>query len=393
MKKIGVFISIFLVFCQEIRSQQQNLSKSSEISILTVGPGDAFYETFGHSAIRVKDPILSIDVVYNYGLFDFNQPNFEVNFTKGRLLYKLGKESFRDFAASYNAQQRWMKSQVLNLSQSERQKIFDFLEFNSLPQNAEYLYDPYFNNCATKLRDISKSALGDKVIFPSSFEGEKYTLRQLMNRELHWNTWANFGINLALGNRLDKRILAEQYMYLPDYLFEGFKNAKKNENNLLVPLIKKEGVILDYQERKIVPRLHDPFFIFCLLLLVTVGITYHDQKTKKRARWLDFMLFLMTGLLGSLIVYLWFFTDHSTTPNNFNFFWAFFPNTFVAFLLLKETLPNWIFNYLKFYQLFLLATLLTWIFSIQLFSFVLIPILGTLFFRVYHLNKLLSPKK
>ena len=378
---------------QNIQSQELKLSKQSEISIITVGPGEVLYEAFGHSAIRVKDSVLGMDNIFNYGLFDFNQPNFKLNFTKGKLLYKLGKRPFKNFVVNNYYQERWMKAQVLNLSQLEKQNMYALLEENALPQNAEYLYDPYFNNCATKLRDITKEILGNKVHFPSSFSDENYTLRQLMDKELSWNTWGNFGINLALGNTLDKAITAEAYMYLPDYVYEAFKNAKKTKNNTDIPLVLKEQVILNFKENTIQTKWFNPFFVFSILLLLSIVITYRDQKRNKRTKFLDFLLFFMTGFLGFIICFLWFFTNHSTTPNNFNFLWAFFPNLFVSFILLKKNTPSWVIKYVNLYLVLLLVTLFVSIAGIQKFSFVLFPIISMLFMRSFYLHKILNVKK
>lgn len=404
MNRTYFFILLLICSLQNIQSQELKLSEQSEISIITVGPGDVLYEAFGHSAIRVSDPVIGMDNIFNYGLFDFNQPNFKLNFTKGKLLYKLGKRPFQNFVTNNYYQKRWMKEQVLNLSQSEKQNMYALLEENALPKNAEYLYDPYFNNCATKLRDITKEILGNKVHFPSSFSDENYTLRQLMNKELSWNTWGNFGINLALGNTLDKTTTAEEYMYLPDYVYQAFKIAKKSKNNIDVPLVLKEKVILNFKENKIQPKWYSPFFVFSILLLLSIVITYRDQKRNKRSKLLDFLLFFLTGFLGIIICFLWFFTDHSTTPNNFNFLWAFFPNIFMAFILLQKNIPDWVVKYIKFYLSLLAVTLFVFIlgrmngingyfFGIQEFSFVLIPIVLMLFMRSFYLHKILNTKK
>ena len=404
MNRTYFFILLLIYSLQNIQSQELKLSEQSEISIITVGPGDVLYEAFGHSAIRVSDPVIGMDNIFNYGLFDFNQPNFKLNFTKGKLLYKLGKRPFQNFVTNNYYQKRWMKGQVLNLSQLEKQSMYALLEENALPKNAEYLYDPYFNNCATKLRDITKEILGNKVHFPSSFSDESYTLRQLMNKELSWNTWGNFGINLALGNTLDKTTTAEEYMYLPDYVYQAFKIAKKSKNNIDVPLVLKEEVILNFKENKIQPKWYSPFFVFSILLLLSIVITYRDQKRNKRSKLLDFLLFFLTGFLGIIICFLWFFTNHSTTPNNFNFLWAFFPNLFMAFILLQKNIPNWVVKYIKFYLLLLAVTLFVFVigrfngingyfFGIQEFSFVLIPIILMLFMRSFYLHKILNTKK
>ena len=393
MKQTFLFIFIFFVSIQYNFSQKLVLSDQSEISIITAGPGDVLYEAFGHSAIRVKDATLNLDIIFNYGLFDFNQPNFYVNFVKGRLLYRLGKQSFRRFITSYDYQQRWVKDQVLNLSLVDRIKIFEYLNENSLPENAEYLYDPYFNNCATKLRDIAKEILGNKIQFPSSFSDENFTLRQLMNQELPWNTWGSFGINLALGNTLDKEIIADNYMYLPDYVHKGFQKATITENKITTPLVLEERQLLRYNEKQIKIQWYNPFFVFSLLLLITIVVTFRDQKRNIRSKWLDFTLFFVTGVLGIIICFLWFFTDHYTAPNNFNLLWAFVLNFFVAFILLKSRIPSWTSNYLLFYLFLLFGAIVNSFIGLQQFSNAVFPIIAMLFLRTFYIYRLLTFKK
>lgn len=385
MRKSYFFIVLLVISFQTVHAQSLKLSESSEISIITVGPGEALFEAFGHSAIRVRDPILRIDNVYNYGLFDFNQPNFYLNFTKGKLLYQLGKRSFQNFVISNNLQKRWMKAQLLNLTPSERQEMYEVLEINALPENATYLYDPFFDNCATKLRDITKKVLGDKVQFPTSYSDENYTLRQLMNKNIYWNTWGSFGINLALGSKLDQKIAAEQYMYLPDYVYVAFESATKKEKNSVVPLVTKSTTILNYNEKEWQFNWFSPLIVLSVLFLMTITITYKDQKRKNRSKWLDFILYFFTGILGVLICFLWFFTDHSTTPDNFNLLWAFAPNIFIAFMLLKRRLNIWVIRYCKVSVLLLFVSCVIWVFGIQQMSLCILPILGILILRNYYL--------
>jgi len=116
MKK-KYFIFLILLSIYSGLSAQIKLSEFSEVSIVTAGPGDEFYEAFGHSAIRIKDPVLNFDLIYNYGIFDFNQPNFYSNFAKGNMIYSLARYNFNYFLASYKNHKRWLKQQVLNLTQ------------------------------------------------------------------------------------------------------------------------------------------------------------------------------------------------------------------------------------------------------------------------------------
>jgi hypothetical protein len=267
------------------------------------------------------------------------------------------------------------------------------LNENSLPENAEYLYDPYFNNCATKLRDIAKEIFGNKIQFPSSFSDKNFTLRQLMNQELPWNTWGSFGINLALGNTLDKEIIADNYMYLPDYVHKAFQNATITKNKITTPLVLEESQLLRYPEKQIKIKWYNPFFVFSLLLLLTIVVTFRDQKRNIRSKWLDFTLFFGTGVLGIIICFLWFFTDHYTAPNNFNLLWAFVLNFFVAFILLKSRIPSWTSKYLLFYLFLLFGAIITSFIGLQQFSNAVFPIMAMLFLRTFYIYRLLTFKK
>ena len=280
MFKKTLLLLFFNVF---VYGQEQLLSPQAEISMITAGPGSALYEAFGHSTIRVKDVRLGIDMAYNYGIFDFDAPNFYLNFTKGKLLYKVLKYPFHYFVRSYHEEKRWVKEQVLNLSQEEKQLFFDFLEKNCLPENASYLYDPFFDNCATKLRDITQQVLEDKVEFYSDHLTEKLSIRTLMNREFHWNSWGSFGINFALGSQLDKVASPLEYMYLPDYVHKAFQNATITKNKITTPLVLEESQLLRYPEKQIKIQWYNPFFVFSLrldgeILYVAMGRLYHSGQ-------------------------------------------------------------------------------------------------------------------
>ena len=381
------FISfLLLVFVVQITfSQYKKLSEKAEISIITAGPGKVLYEGFGHSTIRVKD--VKLDLAYNYGIFDFDAPNFYLNFTKGKLLYKLQSYPFHYFVRSYQRDKRWIKEQVLNLNQQEKQQFFEYLENNAKSENATYLYDPFFNNCASILREITDTVLNDKVDFKEDHLEKNQSFRQLMNNEIPWNTWGSFGINLALGSKLDNVATAKQYMYLPDYVLSGFKNASVNRNGISENLIKTERFILKFDEIKIKSSFFNPFVVFILILLIGSYITYKDVKRKQRTKWFDFLLFFSTGIIGLIIVFLWFFTNHSTTPTNYNFLWAFAPNLIVAFYLLKDNPKKWINKYITILLIFLLIIPIIWLSKIQQLPIASIPLLILLFIRFFSFKK------
>ena len=264
MVKKYTFILFFLLIFKSLQAQIQ-LSVYSEISIVSAGPGTELYEAFGHSAIRVKDPMLRLDLIYNYGMFDFNQPNFYSNFVKGKLLYSLGRYPFDYFLASYQQDKRWVKQQVLNLTQDEKQAFFTYLENNALPQNSDYLYDPYFDNCATKLRDITATVLKNNLVLSGKNLPKNQSFRQLMNQEIPWNSWGSFGINVALGSKLDQKATAEGTMYLPKYVYAIFKNSKISRNLNSENLVNREEILLDFENLNPKTAVLSPFLIFLLL--------------------------------------------------------------------------------------------------------------------------------
>ncbi len=374
-------------------SQNVQLSAYSEISIITSGPGNNLYEKFGHTAIRVKDPVLNIDLLYNYGIFDFNDPNFYMNFVKGFMNYKLAKYPFHYALKDANNDQRWVKQQLLNLSDKEKNEFFYFLENNAKPSNANYLYDPFFDNCSTRPKDIIQKIFGKNLIINENAIKTTKSLRTLMNEKIHSNTWGSFGINIALGSRLDKTASVNEHAYLPEFLFKILKNSKIKREQNEVNLIKRTINLLDYKTKIAKADTFNPLTVFTILLLISLFITYKDYKNKRRSKILDFVIFVSTGLVGLLIVFLWFFTNHSTAPNNFNFLWALAPNFFIAFIILKKQLKSWFKNYILVLLILISLIPIVSIIGIQKFTYPLIPIFILLFTRYLFLFNHIQKKE
>lgn len=386
IKKSSIFVLLCLFSIMQSNAQV-NLSVYSEISIVTAGPGEALYEKFGHAAIRIKDPVLNLDLIYNYGVFDFNQPNFLLNFADGKMYYVLARYDFKYFLSSYKKEKRWLKQQVLNLNKTEKQELFLYLENNARIENATYPYDPFFNNCASKLKDITTVILKENVVLNSEKIKDKSTLRELMNQEITWNTWGNFGINLITGRILDQERNQLEYTYLPDYLFKTIKNGKIKRDHKIINLVKREDVLLDFDEISANTSLFNPLAFFTLLALIVSLITIKDIKNQKRTKWLDFIIFFLTGIVGLILTYFWFFSSHKTAPDNYNVLWAFLPNLIVAFIVTKAIAKKWLQKYLIILLVCLTIVLILWILELQIFPITAIPILLLLGIRYLFLFK------
>ncbi len=374
-------------------SQQISLSEKATVSVITCGSGQDLYASFGHSAFRVQDSAQGIDWVYNYGTFDFDTPNFYMKFARGKLLYSLSKQRFENFLYSYQLDNRWVKEQILNLSADEKTVLFEFLEQNHLPENRHYKYDFLFENCSTKMPDILKAVLGDNLVFSTPSDYSPATFRELIQENLNTNTWSSFGIDLALGSVIDKKATPRQMMFLPNYVFRQFKYTELNGESLVT----RERTILDYENFNSGNYFTtSPLFWFLLLLLFTITITIIDLKNGSRSLILDFFLFLITGLAGILLFFLWFLTDHSATALNFNILWAFPLNLVAAyFLVYRNKLPTWLPKYILFLVGLLIVVIFLWIFQVQVFSPILAVILLVYAIRysflIFHFNKNETP--
>ena len=386
MQSKNFILLLFLLWTTFGFSQKIELSPLSEISVLTCGPGDDLYTAFGHSAFRVQDRTLGIDAVYNYGTFDFNPPWFYLDFTQGNLIYSLGKQHMDRFLAEYKYYNRWVNENTLNLSLEERNKLFQFLEHNYLPENRDYRYDFFYDNCATKIWDVLKENYGTQLTFDPNYIPEQYTFRELIHQNLEFNSWAAFGIDMALGSVIDEKATPKEHMYLPAYVMRQLTHATMSGKPLSA---KTTSVFKSAEKNKDSNFFATPLFWLTAVLILGSFITFNDIKKQRRTKWLDFSLFFITGLAGLQLFHLWFLTEHTTTVGNFNLLWVFPLNLVVAFFMIsKKTFPVWISKYLLLLLLLLGATILVWLLKIQVFSTMIIPLLILLTIRYLYLIQL-----
>lgn len=383
---------IFLLSYFTALTQINTLAKDAEISIITIGPGKQLYDSFGHNAIRVSDPSNGKDLAFNYGTFDFNTPNFYIKFGQGKLPYALSVSTYDGFLRNYIAEKRWIKQQKLDLTYGEKIAIFEFLLNNAQPSNREYQYDFFLDNCATRIRDVLAVNLGSKLSYQDKqYAPFLYSFRELIQQRLHWNSWGSLGIDIALGAVIDRTANPWEHQFLPDYVFESLKSATITRNNKTSALIKKETTINNPGPRaRNTAFLLSPFFVFLVIALGIVYRTLRDSKQQKRSRWLDTVLFFVTGIVGVLLLVLWLATDHTATINNYNILWAFPVNLIFCTLLSKKTPKKWLSRYLSFLIILLTLLVVHWCTSVQVFAGALLPLLIALSIRYVYVIRYLK---
>jgi hypothetical protein len=388
-----LILSFFLLnFSSE--AQQLNLSEDAKISILTIGPGSSLNDAFGHNAFRIQDPTIGVDIIYDYGRYDFETPNFYLKFAQGKLLYEMGSNNFLPFLNHYKSQNRWVKEQTLDLRPEEKTELFRFLRNNARPENKKYKYEFFYDNCATRIRDMLATSLDEKVNYTPNFISETKTFRELIQQNVSANSWGSLGMDTAIGSVTDVEATPWQHQFLPQYVFEAAAVATINRNDQQVPLVRTTQVLYQNSAEQVgAPFFMSPLFVFGLLSLLIIWITYRDMRHGSRSRYLDGVLFFTTGLIGVILLLLWFATDHSATQNNYNVLWA-FPFSLLFFVAIGRKQPkNWLHRYVIFLLIMLLLMVLHTITGVQKFAIGFIPLFVALGIRYIYIVSYLKKNK
>ncbi|MDG2147814.1 MAG: DUF4105 domain-containing protein [Flavobacteriaceae bacterium] len=358
-------------------------------SIITIGPyQNELYSAFGHSGVRYQNFEQGLDIFYNYGIFDFNQPNFYTNYVKGKLTYMVGKNQYSFSERYYSNQKRYIKEQFLNLSSEEKIFLLDYLENNIKKENRFYPYNYIFNNCSTKIRDVLELTIGEKLKFNDPPANLSY--RSLIDRYLDNYKWADIGIDICLGTKIDDKSSNYDAMFLPEYLFSSLGNATVGDKKLVF-----ETRINNLDQDQIISgRIISPKIVFCIFLIISLlasfkqinnksGYNYYplrNIKSNSRFVYFDCFLFFISGLVGLLISYLWVFTDHIST-NNLNILWAFPLNILVPFFIIKKRDSRFLNNYMILYSFLTFLIIFLWFLYPEFFNNSLMIFVLSIFLR------------
>lgn len=367
---IRIAFAILLYIPVAVYSQPDTLSATAEISVLTLGPYQGeLYSAFGHSAMRVYDPEQNFNYVFNWGVFDFDQPNFYLNFARGKNFYMLAAHPYDLFRDYYIEKNRYIHEQTLSLTPTQKQKLFKYLLWNVQTENRSYRYDYFYDNCATRIRDVIVKVFGDSVKFDDSYITTDYSIRDLTDIYLVHQPWGDLGIDICLGLPMDKKASPYEYMFLPDYIESSFDHARINDS-----LLVKKKVTVYESLREDYPRsLIHPMNVFILIAIIALSISLWDFRRKKLSNWFDAILFSAVGLIGVLLFLLWVATDHKAAANNFNLLWAL--PTHIAAVIAFYKSPIWLKKYFLITAVIAAVTLILWPVLPQKLNYFLVPLL------------------
>ncbi len=310
----------------------RKISDSAKFYLVTCESGDEVYSRFGHSGIRVYDSETGIDEVFHWGLFSFDTPNFMGRFIAGKTDYMMGVYSTNFFMREYIERGSSVYAQELDLTIDQKQEFWTKLWDNYRPENRKYRYNFIYDNCATRPYQLILSAYEYKVTLKSQLN--QMTYRDIINKYVPIGSPLNTGINLIIGSQADKNITTKESVAFPMYTMDALNHAHYiTHDGSTQPIVLFQEVIhraphKDFQ----ISNLIFYSWIVIPLILALLCITYTFKK-KRYLPYLTQLILFVSGLIGIVISYLWFFSHHPLVNDNMNLLWCNPLNIILAILL------------------------------------------------------------
>lgn len=314
MKRIVILAALLLLlFAPALDAQRAD---SADVYMITCAPGNASYSIYGHTALRISMRSTQFDMVYNWGIFDFSTPNFVYRFAKGRLDYMLGAYSYERFLEEYIAEGRSVWSQKLNLTTQEKERLFVIINENLKPENVKYRYDFFFDNCATRVRDIVAEAATDTVIFPVKEESKSF--RQLIDPFQKVLPWLDMGADMLLGLQSDRKASVADEMFLPMFLRDNFAGSVIIHDGASEPLAGPMETVVDMPAGIPGTKPWVPQAVFWALFLFVFLLTF-VLKRPGLEKVLDYPLYLIYSILALVLVFTNILSEHDALHLNLLF--------------------------------------------------------------------------
>lgn len=278
---------------------------SVEVSLLTCGPAPEIYSLYGHTALRIQDPVHQADWAVNWGVFNMRERFFALRFVFGLTDYRVAVYPMQEMLAEYAAERRWIKEQYVRLSREEKKKLLSLLDENLKPENVYYRYNYFYDNCTTRPRDLVVGSLSHND-YPVTVPTQT-TYREEIHKWNEHHRWARFGKDLLLGVKSDVPLTSREAEFLPDNLRQSFDKWDRvyGTHYLLAP----QAEVSDDEGLT-------PLVCAIIVAVLIVALTMVGHFRKWPLLWLDSTLMVLVGLPG-IILFAMLFSQHPTVNCNF----------------------------------------------------------------------------
>jgi hypothetical protein len=338
------FLVLLALICSfSLSASEEPWPAQSEAWLVTYGPGEIYWQRFGHNAIWIRDAQLGLDHVFNFGFFDFEQEDFLLRFVQGRMLYFSAARPAQEEFTAYINENRSIRAQRLDLSREQILGLTDYLLEEIRPENRDYLYDYYLNNCSTRVRDAIDMAMGGLLRAEFQPQPAPQTWRDHTRRLTHEDFWLYLGLEVGLGAPVDREISRWDEMFIPAMLADGLASLEYSGDASVRPLVLEDVQLFEstVPQPPREPRAWWPgYLLFALGLVFAAGLLSQFGPVGTAA-FLARSWLVLSGLTGLALLFLWVGTDHSVARSNMNLL-VFFPAWIIlAFWKNHERLMIW----------------------------------------------------
>lgn len=295
------------------------VSSATEVSLLTIFPGDPTYSAWGHSALRLHDPVTGLDVAFNYGTFDINVPYFIPRFAYGDMMYQLSVDPTSALLRGSAYQERGVVEQFIRLDSTQTSRLYALLLENLEPKNKSYLYDFVYDNCSTRLLDLLIEQNAIKLPDTDLWDS---TVREMLDEFVHERAWLDFGIDMVLGSTLDTVPSIRQRTFLPTYLMDILDHSTSPSGE---PVVTSKRTLLEPVNLSTERTIPITFWLSTLLCALLAFFLRKNANSR-----IDRWFFGFLGTVGLFLCLMWFATKHHVTAWNWNIAWALPSHLYVA---------------------------------------------------------------
>ena len=290
---------------------------AAEAWLVTFGPGEIYWERFGHNAIWLREPAEGLDHTFNFGYFDFDQEDFFLRFMRGRMLYfSIAQPASREFEF-YRGDNRSIRVQKLNLQPAQYTQLRDYLLNDIRPENRDYRYDYYLNNCSTRIRDALDLALDGALSARTKSLPAGLNFRDQTRRLTQMQFWYYLGLELGLGAPVDRDVSRWDEMFIPMVVADELAAMSRDTGD---QLLATDKVIFTSTAEQPAAIPAASWYRYLLLGLLITAIAWISGRLMPPA-WLAGLAgswVLISATIGLVLAALWMFTDHEVTRPNAN---------------------------------------------------------------------------
>jgi hypothetical protein len=292
----------------------------TEVWLVTYGPGEIYWQRFGHNAIWIRNQGLGIDHTFNFGFFDFAQENFLWRFLQGRMLYFSAAQPSREEFAAYINENRSIRAQRLALAPERADALASYLLTEVRPENRDYLYDYYLNNCSTRVRDALDEALSGALSAAHGDRPAGQSWRDHTRRLTASDFWLYLGLESVLGSPVDRPISQWDEMFIPAALATAIGDLQSVRDGRSQPLVEEDVMLYvsTLQSPAATPRGWWPRYLLASLGLLALAWLVTRVAGRGLAAPLARAWLGLAGLAGLALVFFWFGTDHAAAGANLN---------------------------------------------------------------------------